>query len=169
MTSIKDLIKEDKVYLKYTKRLSSLKSKDEVWLHELESLHARRGIRALNSNALLQSSLKISIDSNIDNQAVRSRCVEIKISALKQQLLLRESIEYLKKYISSKYSSKLQSIGNMTERKAYVELILSPIIKQEERIKMVTKIADEVIGDCDSAGFALLRINEALNMKSKDR
>lgn len=169
MTSIKDLLKEDKVYKKYTKRLSTLKSKDEVWLHELESLHARRGIRALNSNSLLQSSLKITIDSNIDNQAVRSRCVEIKIAALKQLLLLKESIDYLKKYISSKYHSKLQDIGNMTERRAYVELLLSPLIKQEERIKMVTKIAEEVIEDCDASGWALSRINSALEMKSKDR
>jgi len=169
MASIRDLLKEDKVYLKHTKKLSSLKSKDEVWLTELESLHSRKAIRALNSNSLLQSSLKITIDSNIDNQAIRSRCVEIKISALKQQLVLRESIEYLKKYISSKYSSKLQSVGNMTERKGYVELLLAPLIKQEERLKLVTKIADEVIEDADSAGFMLKRINDALEMKSKDR
>lgn len=167
--SLKETIRDDPIVSKYIKKIKSIKSKDEVWLQELESLHARRGIRALNSNQLLHSAAKISIDSNIDNQAVRSRCVEIKIAALKQLLVLNETIDYLKKYISSKYSKKLQAQGNMTERKNYIEFIISPLIKQEERIKVVTKIADEIIGDADAAGFALMRINESLNMKSKDR
>lgn len=166
----KDRLKEDKLFTKKMKQLLNMKSKDETWCDELESLHARRGIRALRSNVLLESSIKVSIDSNIDNQAIRSRCVEIKISALRQQIIIEETVDLLKKYLSSNYSEFLaKKYKTATEKKAAIDYVLSKVSNLEDRLKLVIKLADVVIDDCDSAGYTLHRINEALTMKSKDR
>lgn len=170
MTTFKSLLKEDKIFNKNMKRLLRLENKDESWSNELESLHARRGIRALQSNALLESSKRISIDSNIDNQAVRSRCVEIKISALRQQLVMEEVITKLRKYLASQYAKFLtKKYKNVNEKRAAIEYVLEPIVRLEHRLKLTIKLADVIIDDTDSAGYTMHRIGEALQMKSKDR
>lgn len=166
----KTKLADDKVFTKNMKKLLRIQSKDEAWANELESLHARRGIRALKSNSLLESSQKIAIDSNIDNQAVRSRCVEIKISALRQQIVMDETISLLRKYLGSKYSKYLTTkYKNVTEKRNAIEYVLEPIVRVEDRIKLVIKLADVVIDDCDSAGYTMHRIGEVLNSKSKER
>ena len=107
LKQLKESLKEDPIYSKKIKRVLRMEMRDESWLEELERLHATRDIRALNSTGLLQSSQKIAIDNNIDNQSVRSRCVEIKIRCLKQLLVFKNTHKFLRKYIPAKYAKRL--------------------------------------------------------------
>ena len=169
-TTLKALLKEDPVFVKKVKAITKMKMKDELWAEEIENLHVSRGIRALNTTALLQSSVHVGIESNIENQAVRSRCVEIKMRALKQILTFEETAKYLKKYIGAKYARQLKkSYGTITERKATIDYALNEIDNLVERLKFVVKIADVVIEDTDAAGYSLHRIGTLLEQKSKDR
>lgn len=170
MTSFKEKLEDDALYQKKMKQMLRIKNRDEAWADEIESLHARRGVRALKSSAILEDSQRISLDSNIDNQAVRSRCVEIKIAALRQSITMTETIELLEKYLASKYSiflgKKYKSVG---EKKAAVAVALHKVVKVVDRLKLVMKLADAVIDDCDSAGYTLHRIGEVLESKAKER
>lgn len=168
--SFKQKLEDDALFTKKMKQMLRIKNKDEVWADEIESLHARRGVRALRTNTILESSQKVSLDSNIDNQAVRSRCVEIKVAAMRQQITLQETVELLEKYLATKYSKYLSSkYKNVTEKKAAIAVVLNPVTKTIDRLKLVMKLADAVIDDCDSAGFTLHRIGEILTDKAKDR
>ncbi len=170
MKSIKLALREDKVYVQKMKRISRMPVNDEAWLAELESLHARRDIRALNSTALLQSSQKIAIDNNIDNQMVRSRCVEIKIKALKQLLVFKNTMDFFRKYIPAKFAASLKAMsGTVTERKATVDYILNNLDDLIERLEHVVHIADVIIEDCDQAGFTMKRIGDMLEQRSREK
>ena len=169
MKALKDALKEDKIYKKHMSRILRMEIKDEVWLDELESLHARRDIRALNTTGLLSSSQRIALDNNIDNQAVRSRCVELKMRAMKQEITYTRSLKLLKRYIPARFATALKEYRTVTERKAVLEYLLGSISEAIDRLKFVTEIANQIIEDCDSAGHTLFRINQLLEQKRKER
>jgi len=170
MKRLKELLKEDPIYSRSMKRVLRMDMKDESWLEELERLHAARDIRALNSTALLQSSQKVAIDNNIDNQTVRSRCVEIKIRAMKQLVAYENTHKFLKKYIPARFAKTMKSMtGTITERKALVDYLLADLDNLIERLRHVENICNVIIEDCDAAGYTLHRIGTMLEQKSRDR
>ena len=170
MKNLKLALKEDQIYLRKMQRITRMELKDESWLEELERLHAARDIRSLNSRALLQSSQKIAIDNNIDNQSVRSRCVEIKIRALKQLVAYQNTMKFLKKYIPAKFAKAIKSHGGtMTERKAIVDYLLNDLSELIDRLDHVVHICDVIIEDCDAAGYMLLRVGSMLDQRSRDK
>jgi hypothetical protein len=170
MKQLRLALKADRIYLKKIQRIAKMELRDESWLQELESLHARRDIRALNSTALLQSSQKIALDNNIDNQAVRSRCVEVKIRALRTLVAYQKTHKFLKNYIPAKFASLLKDMGGTAaERKAILEYVLNDITDLIERLEHVVNIADIIIEDCDQAGWTLNRINTMLEQKSREK
>lgn len=170
MKDLKALLKDDRIYRRHMDKITNIELKDEAWAEELESLHARRDIRSLNSTALLQSAQKIAIDNNIDNQTVRSRCVEIKLRSLKQYVVFENSKDLLKKYIPAKYGNTLKKTASTAhERKEIVDYILHPIVDRMNRMKHIVDMCDIIINDCDSAGYTLLRINTMLEQRSKDK
>lgn len=140
------------------------------WINEIMSLHSVRGIRALNTTALLQSSVFIAMEANLENQATRSRCVEIQAKAYKQQAILEEKLDLLTKYLMSKYSDELrEEYKSITERKTAIATALKQLERIKRRLKNVDKIATMVIGDTDQAGFTLKRIGDLIEIKSRDK
>lgn len=170
MKALKDLLKDDKVYRRHMDKINNMELKDESWAEELESLHARRDIRSLNSTALLQSAQKVALDNNMDNQTVRSRCVEIKVRALKQFVVFEKSRDLLRKYIPAKYGSFLKKTASTAhERREVVDYLLFNIADRMNRMKHIVDLCDIIIDDCDQAGWTLNRINTLLDQRSKDR
>lgn len=168
--SLNTVLKDDSFFVKKLNRIKKMKMKDELWVEELESLQVSRGIRSLNTTALLQSSVHNGIESNIDNQTVRSRCTEIKMKAMKQMVALKEAEKTLRSYITHKYNSRLNKLGSsVTERKQLVDFSLHKISIIIEKLEFVIKLADVVIDDCDAAGYTLHRIGILLDSKAKDR
>lgn len=168
--SLKEKLREDMLYVKNMRRVLKMQMKDEQWSDEISSLHVRRDIRALNSKELLQSAQRRMIDSNVDNQAVRSRCVEIQMMALKQKIVFEEIVTDLRKYLTAKYGSYLKSkYGSAPERRAVIENSLSKAVRMIDRLDHVIKLAGLVIADSDAAGFTLKRIGDVLEIKARDR
>lgn len=164
------VLAKDQFVKKRLQRIENISINDERWIEEIENLHVSRGIRALNVTALLESSIYNSIESNIDNQAVRSRCVELKIRALKQVTVIEELTTKLKKYILNKYGNHLKrKYSTLNERKAAVDYIVVDAEQRIDKLKFVVKLCDIVIDDCDSAGYTLMRIGNMLEQKSKDK
>lgn len=164
------LLRQDLRFKRVKKRCLDADQDVDTWLDELMTLHASRGMRSLNSTALLSSSQRISIDTNLDNQTVRSRAVEICMRALRQELFVDEQLDYLRKYLHAQYATDLKhEHKTVADRKTAVEHVLNPLISTKKRLASVGKIAELVVSDCDAAGFALKRIGEVLAMKSVDR
>lgn len=161
---------EDKVYKRIMNNVDGLDDKAEAWIEEVMSLQVRRGIRSLNSTKLLTASQKIGIDSNLDNQAVRSRATEIKMRCMQRLLVVEESASKLKKYIAAQYSGTLSEMHrSVTERRAEIDHQLSKLVTIQERLSGVIKLTDVLIADLDAAGYTLHRIGSLLELKSKDR
>lgn len=164
------VVKEDMTYQRTIKNLMNVDANADSWREELMSLQARRGIRALNTSALLESSQKISIDSNIDNQACRSRATEIKMKCLQQLAVVDERGDKLRKYIMAMFAEQLaDNYKTVTERRAVVDEMLSKVIRAKRRLELVTKLCDALVDDCDQAGFTLKRIGDLLIARQKDR
>lgn len=170
MKELKLALKEDKIYTRQISKINKIELKDEFWVEELENLHVSRDIRALNSRDLLQNSQAIALNNNINNQAVRSRCVEIKIRALKQLTVFENSRDLLKKYIPAKYSAALKGAASTAhERRDVIDHILFGVSDKIERMAHVVKLCDIIIDDCDQAGWTLNRINVLLDQRSKEK
>ena len=170
MKALKAALKEDSIYQRHFTKILQIELKDEAWAEELESLHARRDIRSLNSSSLLQSAQKVALDNNIDNQTVRSRCVEIKMRAMKQYVVFEKSKDLLRKYIPAKYGKMLKDTASTVhERREVVDYILNSVSDRMARMKHVVDLCDLIIDDCDQAGYTLMRINTLLEQRSKDK
>lgn len=168
--SLKEKLKDDPIYVKNMKRVLKMEMRDEKWSDEISSLHVRRDIRALNSKELLQSAQRRTIDSNVDNQAVRSRCVEIQMMALKQKIIFEEVVSDLRKYLTAKYGGYLKkNYGSAPERRAVIESALSKAVRMIDRLNHIDKLAGLVIADADAAGFTLARIGKVLELKARDK
>lgn len=139
-------------------------------MEELMNLHSSRGVRSLDSSRLLSNAQRIAIDSDTDNQAVRSRCVEIKMRAFKRYAVVEEVVEKLRKYILARYSAELgRSAKTLADRRALVEVVIDDVVKIMKDLNNVMKMSDMVIEDCTAAGFTLKRIGDLLALKSHER
>lgn len=168
--SVEAVIKRDDRVARVLARCANADKDVDAWMDELMTLHASRGIRSLNTTALLSSAQHVSITTNLDNQTVRSRAVEIKMRALRQELFVSEQIDILRKYVLAKYSELLKEAHKtLSDRRSAVDNCLRKAIRSAKRLNGATKVADLVIEDCDAAGFSLRRVNEVLTMKSVDR
>lgn len=169
-SELKDLLRDDRTYRRVAKQLLNADEKVEDWMREIMSLHSSRAIRALNTRTLLQSAQKITIDSNLENQAIRSRAVEIKMRCLQQLIVVEKYTKRLKKYIGAQYSDILFELySSVKERQAEIDHHMSKFIAIQDALNGVVKLADVLIDDLDSAGYTLHRINVVLEMKSRDR
>lgn len=162
------LVRDDPVYIKRMKRMLALKDKSETWIEELVSLQVSRGVGALTTSGLLSNSQMESLDSNINNQMIRSRSAVIKIQALRQIVVIDESLKYLRKYLSYKYDDELKRYKTVAAKRNAVELTLEKAVNMSDRLSGVIKIADVVLEDSDSAGFTLKRIGDVLALKARD-
>lgn len=169
LKSLRKILKTDEVFMKRYRRVLDMKMQDEKWYEEIESLHLSRGMRTLKSGELLQSSQKVGIDNNLENQYVRSRCVEIKVRALRQVVGFEEASDSLKKYVMHRYAKRLGRFKTVTERKAEVDYALMEVDKLIKRLNFIVKICDIIIADVDAAGYTLHRVGELLEQKRKDR
>lgn len=168
--SLQDEMREDNSFRKVYNAVNNLDSECEMWSDELMSLHARRALRALNSSGLLQSSVQISIEADLDNQSIRSRAVEIQMKAFRLEASIDSKVSDLKKLLAVRYARSLkQKYSSVNERKQYIDAVCQPMIKVVTNLKNVYKLAELVVADCDAAGYTMKRIGDVLALKSKDR
>lgn len=163
-------LKVDKKFERAIGNMDKLDANVDKWLDEIQSLHVRRGVRALDTGKMLESSQRVAIDTDIDEMALMSRVTEIKSRALRQILIIDENLDKLRKYVRFKYSDVL-SAGKMavTERKALIEDMISPATTAKKRLEGVMKMGDLILDDAKQASYGLSRINAILTARQKER
>ncbi len=166
--SLKETLKGDIRFRKRMKHILELNSNCESWVAQLESIHVSRDITALNSNKLLSDSKRITIDSNVDNQAARSRCVTIRLKAMRQLLVIEEALDTLQKYVYNRYAEELKPYKTLTDKKSAVAFVLQGPTKRLKQLKFVIEFADIIIADVDAAGFSIKRVNDTLALNARD-
>lgn len=163
-------ILEDKKVKKALLTIRTFGTKTDIWVDELITLQSTLPVKALNVSALLQSSQHKLIESNIQNQSHRSRAVTIKMNSFKEYLTIKQTLDRVRGYILASHGESLRSVSKtITERKAYVDYLLERWRKIETNLDMVVKLSDMVIEDCDANGYTLMRIQNTLEQKGKDR
>lgn len=162
-------LKNDIKYQRNVKSLLDIDKHVDSWMEEVQSLHVRRGVRALKSTSLLENSQRIAIDTDIDDMVVRARVTEIQMRALEKILLVDENLDRLRKYIRFKYANLMPEKMNMTDRKALIDDRLHDVVKAKKRLEGVMKMGDLVKEDCDQASYGLKRINDMLIARQKER
>lgn len=168
--SITAILKNDKRVKKAIERCKNADKDVDAWTDELFTLHASRSITSLNSTALLESAQRTSIDTDLDNQTVRSRAVAISMAALRQEIFVDEQRSYLRKYLASAYADDLKNEHKtVSDRKTTIDSALHQLTQSITRLNGAQRIATLIIEDCDAAGKTLYRINDVLNKRSKDR
>lgn len=172
-TSLRDSIREDRTYKSAKKALDTIRQEfnNEEILNELFSLQASRGVSALSPKKILESSLKVLLNSSTQEMAVRSRVTTIKMTALRSILQLDQVIEPLRNYILINFHSqmKAEGISGVTNQRKAIDNYLKLFIREKRDLDYIIKIADLVIEDTDAAGWGLKRIQETLDQASKDR
>jgi len=138
---------------------------------ELFSLHATRGVSALNPKRVLHGAAAVVIKASVEEMAVRSRAVTIKMVSLKSLLTLDEMIEHLRKYLISSYSDRMKAEGytTITDKKTVVDVTLRAFIDAKRQLDYVVTLADLIIEDTDAASWSMKRISDTLGQNLKDR
>lgn len=163
-------MKQDRSYKKLYNNVKDLDKDCEQWAESLMTLHASKGLRALSGSGLMQSSQKISINSNLENYSVRSSAVTIRMKAFKLQATIEDKVKNLSKLLLSRYADELKSeFKAITERRGYVEAVCNPLTEVVRNLSNVGKLAEMVIEDCDAGGRTLYNIGEILKLRTKDR
>ena len=167
------VIREDKTYKRSKKQLERIMADVDVKLlvQELFSLQTTRGVTALSSKKIIQDAMRILIDSSVSEIAVRSRCTTIKMQSLQALIEIEELHSHLTKYLLAKYAKQMKSEGHstITAQRGQVDVYLRAFIEVKRNLEYITKMADLVVSDVDQAGWALKRIQEALDSTKKDR
>ncbi len=167
------VVREDKTYKRSKKRLEIIMQDIDIkaLINEIYSLHVTRGVTALSGRKIVQDSMRILINSSVEEIAARSRCTSIKLSVLQALIDIEELHSHLSKYILSKYAGQMRQDGHttITSQKAQVDVYLRQFIEIKRNLENIMKMADLVLTDVDAAGWSLKRIQEALDSSKKDR
>lgn len=168
--SLSKEMRQDKSFRKLWKSSKDLDKDCEKWAEELMALHSSKALSALNIHGIMQSSQKISIDSNLDNYTIRSRAVTIRMKSFRIQATIERNVKNLQKLLLSRYAAEIKKeYKAITERRAFVEVVCNPMIEIVQNLSNVGKLAEMVIEDCDAGGRTLYNIGEILKLRAKDR
>lgn len=163
---------QDELYNKTTKKVRDQirKFNTSELAREISSLHATRRIRSLESSDILASQQKQLIDATLQNQAFRSRAVEIKMQMLKISLTGHEHLSILINYMLATHKEELKSeAASITDRKSIVNNWLRSEWVLLNEVDNVVALCDLLIEDCDQAGWSLKRITDTLALNVGDR
>jgi len=137
-------------------------------LDEMETIHRSRMVRSLKTKSLFGVGGAQKIAEVIQqNQANRSRVVEIKLGALRRRMLLEERLELTATYLRVKYSNNLSEYRTVGERSSVIDSLLEPVNKLVSELSRVEEYADIVLEDMDKAGWSLKNLEDAMSIEMR--
>ena len=163
-------IKKDDKYLLYKKRIEdgSYQFNRKPYLKELDNIQITRKIRFIKSDDLLTENQKNLLEVSLQNQAIRSRIVEIKLISVKKAELLETHITELKSYIALRYREGLKTLYSTTqERNNSLEYLFKDGQKILNKIQMLEEVCDILLNDIDQASWSIKSIISILELSSK--
>lgn len=136
----------------------------EKYLVEIENMHITRNVRTLDADSIVREIPKV-IEAIAQNQAVRSRIVEIKMKATRVSTKLKFKKETLINYLSVRYKEELRSQkGTQSERNALIQEVFSFTTPSFTELQVLTDFCDLVINDIDQAAWSLKSIIDCLKI-----
>ena len=167
------IVRENKIYIRSKKSLERIMADVDYkqFMQELFTLQTNRGVTALRSKKIIHDSVRVLIDSNVDEIATRSRATTISMSCLQALLEIEELYSHLNKYLLSNYAAQLKKEGHttITAQRAQIDVYLRVFLETKRNLEYTMKMAEMVFKDIDQASYGLMRIQEALETTKKDR
>lgn len=163
---LRSMLKADPRYKSF--RLVATRAVDpqfETWLEEVISLHKSRSIRTLAG----KSSARRIQESGMQDQAYRSRCVEILLHITRNRNHLASALDAIVKYIENEYQAQLSKMGyrTKTSQRAVCNLLVSSAYSKVEHLDSILEMVGLVIEDIDKAAWVVKNAISALEIATK--
>jgi hypothetical protein len=129
---------------------------------EADSLHLSRDVRSLKAEEILQKFQKKFIQAALQNQAYRSRLVEMKVKCFRLQAKLEEHLDAIRGYLAVKYPNALKQFKTIGDRKAAINSVLEEPIAMLRKLELKDAELEIYIKDIDQTGYALKNIMDAM-------
>lgn len=167
-TALRIQLKRDKRWQQFRSALASAYLPEfDGYIEEMQALHKTRGIRVLGAQAL-PTGKKVA-NAAMQDQSVRSRCVEIAVNVTRQRNYLAAIRDATRGYLIVKYGATLQQHGarTITDRREIIGERLDKADQIIGRLDSITEICDMLIKDLDQGNWALSRVVDALQVATK--
>jgi hypothetical protein len=139
----------------------------EALFDEIERMHMQRAIRRVTVSEILAQAQKNLIEAVLQNQAYRSRCVEIQMQCQRKQGKLDKRFGILRNYLLLTYATELGTLRTQAERHNVVDSALSAASSQSSDLNALSEFASLMIADLDQAGWAFQRMVAVLEMSTR--
>ena len=107
-----DRIRRDKRYKRFQKRWKKQTSYDfDAALDEIESLHSQLKVRTLSRKSLQKGSQDKLIEASLQNQAHRSRIVQILFQSMRARAAMEHNFLAIREYLQTNMLRNSNTIG----------------------------------------------------------
>jgi hypothetical protein len=166
--AIIDLLKADKRVKKLNKMLDngSFALDTDMRIREMLTSHKVKKLRRLTTRHVLERFQEKVITAMLENQAFRSRVVEIYTECIIISGKLEEHLRGLKGYLKSKYSDQIKKNGYSTvaDKNSLIDAVLEPAIVRQHELKQVISVAKLIQEDLDQGGWSVKNLIEAIGV-----
>ena len=139
----------------------------ESLLNELERLHKSRRVRNLDLKEIVGG--KALEESLLQNQAYRSRAVEIKMLVLRRRLLLEARSLVIGNYIRLSYKEVLSEYKTIADRSSVIDAILEPVTELANELSRVEEVAELLVDDIDKSAWTIKSLIDAVSLENRGR
>lgn len=141
----------------------------EALRHEIDNMHVGRLVRRLKTLEVIQQFQLKFVEAALQNQAYRSRIVEIKLKCYKTSALLGYLLEELRKRLNAEYREKLSAYRTVRERESAIESVLARGLRKMAELDGLIEYGDLVIADIDQASWMLKSVQAAMAMSAEHK
>ena len=129
---------------------------------EIDQLHLTRKIRTLKTQEVISAFQAKFIEAALQNQAYRSRLVELKVKCFRVSAKLEEHIGVIRSYLATEYPNALKKYRTVKERRSAIDSVLERPIAFLNKLELKDKELETVIKDLDQCSFSLKHIIDAM-------
>ena len=166
MSIIKEIRASDE-YKKYKKIVLKVQDRLKVEKDRNEALSMYAGRTSRKLFGKQQYALKALIDASLNDLAVRSRLVELRVQCSIQIDLLHSATKAMKQQITTEFHEELKAYKTVGQRTAVIERCVKGALDIESEGSALIKLLDDMIGDIDKSSFQLRNMLEALKLLSE--
>lgn len=166
--ALRRIIKKDKKFIRFREAYEGNPAFNidfEDFHEELKRLHETRSTRHLKRKS--KGFTEDVIDGMLQDQATRSRVAEILGQCVKISSSVEKTLNNLRDYLLSEFSTQLKRLGAQTERKMFIESVMSSFYEYVSDVQTLEKSCRLIVDDIDKAGYTYRNLVEAIKILSR--
>ena len=136
-----------------------------AWKEEIERLHKTRNVRFLRPDE--SKFVARLIDSSVQDQAYRSRLVEMRVTCSRVQHQLKKGLTALEEYYLVAYASDISIVRTKEERSKIIRMTLRKFNDFLTEIAIIEDMSKLVIEDIDKAAWSMKLAVAAFEVHNK--